>query len=59
VSSRLSGNGREAGVPKNDPADVVRLALDGIEADSLEIIADQDTVETKAALSADPSVMYA
>jgi NAD(P)-dependent dehydrogenase (short-subunit alcohol dehydrogenase family) len=46
-------------IPKNDPADVVRLALDGIEADRLEIIADKDTADTKAALSADPSTVYA
>jgi NAD(P)-dependent dehydrogenase (short-subunit alcohol dehydrogenase family) len=46
-------------IPKNDPADVVRQALDGIEAGQLEIIADQDTAEAKAALSADPSIGYA
>ncbi len=46
-------------VPKSDPADVVRLALDGIEAGRLEIIADQDTADAKAALSADPGVVYA
>jgi NAD(P)-dependent dehydrogenase (short-subunit alcohol dehydrogenase family) len=46
-------------IDKNDPAQVVRLALDGIEAGHLEIIADEDTAETKAALSADPAIMYA
>jgi NAD(P)-dependent dehydrogenase (short-subunit alcohol dehydrogenase family) len=46
-------------IPKNDPADVVRQALDGIEADRLEIIADEDTAQTKAALSGDPALMYA
>lgn len=45
-------------IPKNDPADVVRAALDGIEAGSLEVLADDDTVATKASLSADPSVVY-
>ena len=30
-------------IPKNDPADVVRAALDGIEAGALEVIADADT----------------
>jgi NAD(P)-dependent dehydrogenase (short-subunit alcohol dehydrogenase family) len=45
-------------IPKNDPADVVRDALDGIEADRLEVLADADTIATKAALSADPSVVY-
>lgn len=45
-------------IPKNDPADVVRQALDGIEADALEVIADEDTAQAKAALSADPGVVY-
>jgi len=46
-------------IPKNDPADVVRLALDGIEAGALEVLADADTVEAKAALSLDPGAVYA
>ena len=45
-------------IPKNDPADVVRAALDGIEAGALEVIADADTADAKAALSADPSDVY-
>jgi NAD(P)-dependent dehydrogenase (short-subunit alcohol dehydrogenase family) len=45
-------------VPKNDPADVVRTALDGLEAGLLEIIADDDSAQAKAALSADLSVSY-
>ncbi|MER5634980.1 SDR family oxidoreductase [Streptomyces nitrosporeus] len=45
-------------VEKNDPADVVRAALDGIEAGKLEVLADDDSVRLKAALSADPSVLY-
>lgn len=45
-------------IPKNDPADVVRSALDGIEAGSLEVLADDDTIATKDSLSADPSVVY-
>lgn len=45
-------------VEKNDPADVVRAALDGIEAGKMEILADDDSVQLKAALSADPSVLY-
>jgi NAD(P)-dependent dehydrogenase (short-subunit alcohol dehydrogenase family) len=40
-------------IPKNDPADVVRQALDGIEAGALEVMADADTAATKAALSAE------
>jgi NAD(P)-dependent dehydrogenase (short-subunit alcohol dehydrogenase family) len=46
-------------IPKNDPADVVRQALDGIEAGQLEIIADEDTARAKADLSADPALTYA
>lgn len=46
-------------IPKNDPLDVVRAALDGIEADRLEVLADDETRETKAALSKDPGVVYA
>ncbi len=47
-------------IPKNDPADVVRQALDGIEAGALEVVADADadTAAVKAGLSGDPSVLY-
>ncbi|HEX6037686.1 SDR family oxidoreductase [Longimicrobium sp.] len=45
-------------VPKNDPADVVRAALDGIEADQLEVLVDTDSIQTKAALAADPAILY-
>lgn len=46
-------------IPKNDPADVVRAALDGIEAGRLEVIADADTAATKADMARDPSDVYA
>ncbi|HWT92626.1 MAG TPA: SDR family oxidoreductase [Solirubrobacteraceae bacterium] len=45
-------------IPKNDPADVVRATLDGVEAGALEVIADADTAATKQALSADPAAVY-
>src|ERR1700761_344206 len=45
-------------IPKNDPADVVRQALDGVEAGALEVIADADTAAAKAGLSADPGAVY-
>ncbi|HEY6887687.1 MAG TPA: SDR family oxidoreductase [Solirubrobacter sp.] len=45
-------------IPKNDPADVVRAALDGLEAGELEVIADADTAAAKAALTADPRDVY-
>ncbi|MDO9354911.1 MAG: SDR family oxidoreductase [Solirubrobacteraceae bacterium] len=46
-------------IPKNDPADVVRAALDGLEAGRLEILADEDTAATKRTLNLDPSEIYA
>jgi NAD(P)-dependent dehydrogenase (short-subunit alcohol dehydrogenase family) len=46
-------------IPKNDPVDVVRLALDGLARGELEILADQDTIDAKASLSDDPAVTYA
>ncbi len=39
-------------IPKNDPADVVRQALDGIEAGATEVVADADTAAAKLQLSA-------
>ena len=44
--------------PKNDPADVVHSALDGIEAGKLEVLADQISTRIKAALGSDPSLLY-
>ena len=45
-------------VPKNDPADVVRAALDGIEAGRLEVLADAASAGAKASVAADPSETY-
>jgi NAD(P)-dependent dehydrogenase (short-subunit alcohol dehydrogenase family) len=45
--------------PKTDPAVVVRAALDGIEQDRIEVLADEWSVQTKAALAEDPSKFYA
>ncbi|WP_411084642.1 SDR family oxidoreductase [Streptomyces sp. cmx-18-6] len=39
-------------IAKNDPADVVTVALDGLEAGAPEVLADQETKETKASLAA-------
>ncbi|MFH9468750.1 SDR family oxidoreductase [Streptomyces clavifer] len=38
-------------VPKNDPADVVTTALDGLETGAPEVLADQETKKTKASLA--------
>lgn len=45
-------------IAKNDPADVVRDALDGIEAGALEVIADAESAQAKTDLSADPSAIW-
>lgn len=41
-------------VPKMDPADVARIALDGVEADAFEVVVDEFTAMVKASLSKDP-----
>lgn len=46
-------------VPKARPADVVRAALDGLEAGVDEVLADDETRRVKAQLSQPPSVLYA
>lgn len=45
-------------VPKSDPADVVRAALDGLESGSLEVLADDASAQAKAGLAADPGQRY-
>ncbi|MFJ9554868.1 SDR family oxidoreductase [Nocardiopsis sp. NPDC101807] len=45
-------------VEKSDPADVVRAALNGIEADALEVLADEASAGLKSALGSDPGVLY-
>ena len=46
-------------VPKANPADVAALALDGIETDLTEILADDITRNVKQGLSAPPAVAVA
>lgn len=46
------------GVPKNDPAEVVRAALDGIEAGADEVLADAAAVAAKASLAMTPRQRY-
>ncbi|MFG3556919.1 SDR family oxidoreductase [Micromonospora sp. NPDC047557] len=43
---------------KMDPADVVRAALDGIEAGRIEVLADEWSAHVKASLAGDPSAFY-
>ncbi|PRY10828.1 SDR family oxidoreductase [Kineococcus rhizosphaerae] len=42
-------------VPKNDPRDVVRAALDGVERDEHEVLADEVSRQVKTLLAGDPA----
>ncbi|QMU67371.1 SDR family oxidoreductase [Streptacidiphilus sp. P02-A3a] len=44
--------------PKTSPQSVAAQALDGIEADAYEVLADELTRQVKAGLAADPSALY-
>jgi hypothetical protein len=44
--------------PKNDPADVVRATLDGLEAGEFEVLADDLAVTVKAKLSGSVGELY-
>ncbi|MEH1130667.1 SDR family oxidoreductase [Micromonospora sp. CPCC 206061] len=44
--------------PKTSPRSVAAQALDGIEANALEVIADELTRQVKAGLAADPAILY-
>ena len=41
-----------------DPADVVRIVLDGLEADQMEVVVDDWSAMVKATLSGDPAAFY-
>lgn len=45
-------------VEKSDPADIIRTALDGLEAGKLEVLADDWSVQIKASLAGDPRDFY-
>ena len=45
-------------MPKNDPADVIRQALDGLESGLDEVLADAETRAVKALLAQPPGAMY-
>lgn len=45
-------------VERNRPEDVVRTALDGLEAGLLEVLADEASINVKAALALDPAILY-
>jgi hypothetical protein len=44
--------------PKSKPADIAKEALDGIEKDAFEVLADETSRQTKAALSGDITNLY-
>ncbi|MEU7947891.1 SDR family oxidoreductase [Micromonospora taraxaci] len=46
-------------IPKLPPHEVVAVALDGLEAGKLEVVADSPTAKVKASLSRDPALFYA
>jgi hypothetical protein len=46
-------------VPKLPPHEVVAIALDGLEAGKLEVVADTPTANVKASLARDPALFYA
>ncbi|MEV0324350.1 SDR family oxidoreductase [Streptomyces sp. NPDC050658] len=58
VDTDMMAGWDNAGIVKNDPADVVRSALDGVEARAFEVLADDASVQLKAALSGDPKALY-
>lgn len=49
---------RDVNEPKNDPADVVRAAYDGLEAGAHEVLADEVSRQVKAALAAPVEALY-
>jgi hypothetical protein len=49
---------RNVDAPKADPADIARMALDGIEAGEAEIIADEISRQVLAGLSAGVRGLY-
>jgi NAD(P)-dependent dehydrogenase (short-subunit alcohol dehydrogenase family) len=44
--------------PKSDPADIARIAIDGVEADLYEIVADEVSHQVQAALAGGVSALY-
>jgi NAD(P)-dependent dehydrogenase (short-subunit alcohol dehydrogenase family) len=46
-------------IPKLPPHEVIAIALDGLEAGKLEVVADGPTAKVKASLSQDPALFYA
>ncbi|MGW9347841.1 SDR family oxidoreductase [Nocardiopsis flavescens] len=46
-------------VPKIDPADVARAALDGVRTGAVEVLVDDASRHVKAALAGDPAAFYA
>ncbi|GAA1266103.1 SDR family oxidoreductase [Saccharothrix xinjiangensis] len=51
----IAGTGLD---PINQPADVARVALDGVEADAPEVVVDDWSAHVKASLAGDPATFY-
>lgn len=45
-------------IPKGDPADIVRAALDGVEANLFEVLADESSASAKSSLNRSPEELY-
>jgi NAD(P)-dependent dehydrogenase (short-subunit alcohol dehydrogenase family) len=46
------------GIEKTDPAEIARLAVDGVEAGAMEVLGDGVTRRWKARLGEDPALLY-
>ena len=49
---------RDVDAPKSDPAEIARMAVDGIEADEVEIVADDVTKQVLSGLSGGVAALY-
>ncbi|PZG23340.1 SDR family oxidoreductase [Nonomuraea aridisoli] len=47
-----------ADIEKTDPAQIARMAVDGIEAGAMEVLGDEPTRQWKARLGEDPALLY-
>jgi NAD(P)-dependent dehydrogenase (short-subunit alcohol dehydrogenase family) len=47
-----------ADIDKTDPAEIARIAVDGIEAGAMEVLGDEQTRQWKARLGEDPALLY-
>ncbi|MEE6257605.1 SDR family oxidoreductase [Plantactinospora sonchi] len=58
VDTDMASEWAPADAPRSDPADVARLAIDGVEAGQHEVLADERTRIVKSALAQDITTLY-